>query len=67
MALSRRTRILLCLVVLVVGLPAWIVAATTLVSSLERPHIAIEVAIYVGLGVVWALPFKWLFKGIGRE
>ena len=65
--MSRRTRVLLCLLVLFVGLPAWIIAATVLTSAFERPHIVIEVAIYVALGVIWALPFKWLFKGIGRE
>jgi len=26
----------------------------------------VELAIYIGLGVVWALPFKYIFKGIGQ-
>ncbi|MEM0922829.1 MAG: DUF2842 domain-containing protein [Pseudomonadota bacterium] len=67
MAMSYRTRKMLCLVVLVIGLPAYIITATTLVSVLDRPHILVETAIYLGLGVAWALPLKSLFRGIGRE
>jgi hypothetical protein len=26
----------------------------------------VELAIYVGLGVIWALPFKAVFKGVGQ-
>ncbi|PIP96181.1 MAG: hypothetical protein COW75_11155 [Rhodobacterales bacterium CG18_big_fil_WC_8_21_14_2_50_71_9] len=26
----------------------------------------VELAIYVGLGVVWALPFRAVFLGVGR-
>ncbi|MEL6479696.1 MAG: DUF2842 domain-containing protein [Pseudomonadota bacterium] len=36
-------------------------------SLLDRPHILVESAIYLALGVVWALPFRALFRGIGRE
>ncbi|MEM9971335.1 MAG: DUF2842 domain-containing protein, partial [Pseudomonadota bacterium] len=31
-----------------------------------RPSIWVEFAIYVGLGVIWALPLKAVFKGIGQ-
>jgi hypothetical protein len=31
-----------------------------------RPHIVIEVLIYLGLGVLWAFPLKAVFKGVGQ-
>ncbi len=64
--MSFRLRKFLCAVVLLVGLPIYIVVAATIVSQLERPHIVLEVALYVVLGVLWALPFRGLFRGIGR-
>ncbi len=33
---------------------------------IDRPSILMELAIYVGLGVVWVLPFKSIFLGIGQ-
>ena len=65
--MTYRTRKILSLLLLLVGLPVYIVVAVTVVGLFERPHIAVELAIYVGLGVLWALPFKSVFKGVGRE
>ncbi len=67
MALSYKTRRRLSLLLLVIGLPVYIVVAVNLVELFDRPPILIELAIFVGLGVVWALPFKFIFKGVGRE
>ncbi len=64
--MTYRTRRRLSLVVLVIGLPLYIMAAVWLVDQFERPSILVELAVYVGLGVVWALPFRALFLGIGR-
>jgi len=47
-------------------LPVYIVAAVTVSNLLDRPPMLVELAIYIGLGVVWALPFKYIFKGIGQ-
>ncbi len=66
MALSYKARKRWSLVVLVVGLPLYIVLAITLVGLLPRPSFLLELLIYVGLGIAWALPFKFLFKGIGQ-
>ena len=66
MALSYRTRRRLSLLILLVGLPVYVVVAVTLVGLLDRPSIWVELAIYVGLGVIWALPFKAVFKGVGQ-
>lgn len=67
MGLSYKTRRRLSLLWLVVGLPLYIVAAVSLVNAFERPHILVELLIYVGLGVIWALPLKAIFRGVGRD
>lgn len=66
MALSYKTRRRLSLLVLAVGLPAYIVAAVTLVGLIDRPGVLTELAIYLGLGVAWALPLRRVFLGIGQ-
>lgn len=66
MALSYKTRRRLSLLILLVGLPAYIVVAVTVVNMLDRPPIWAELLIYVALGVVWALPFKFVFTGVGQ-
>jgi hypothetical protein len=66
MALSYKTRKRLSLVILFVGLPLYIIVAVNLVALIERPSILVELLIYVGLGVIWAIPLKFVFKGIGQ-
>lgn len=61
-----KTRKRLSILVLVLGVPAYIVVAVTLVNLFERPPVLLELAIYVGLGVVWALPLKKLFLGVAK-
>ena len=33
---------------------------------IDRQPIWIEVAVYVGLGFLWALPFRKVFRGVGQ-
>lgn len=66
MALSYKARRRWSLVILLVGLPLYIAAAWVLVSWLDRPSVLVEMAIYLGLGVVWALPFRAVFRGVGQ-
>ncbi|MEL6808105.1 MAG: DUF2842 domain-containing protein [Pseudomonadota bacterium] len=66
MALRYKTRKWLALLILVVALPLYIVVALNLVTLFERPSVLVELLIYVGLGVVWAFPLKFVFKGIGQ-
>jgi len=66
MALSYKARRRWSLVILLVGLPAYIVTAVTIVNWLERPSMLVELLVYVALGVIWAFPFKAIFKGIGQ-
>ena len=64
--LSYRARRRLSLLILTVGLPVYIVAAVALVGMFDRPGIWVELMIYVALGVLWALPLRWVFRGVGR-
>lgn len=66
MALKYKTRRRLALLILLVGLPLYVVVAVNVVALFERPPILLELGIYVGLGIVWALPLRSVFKGIGR-
>jgi hypothetical protein len=66
MALSYKARRRWALVILLIGLPLYVVAAVNLVDVFERPSILIELAVYVGLGFLWALPFRFIFRGIGQ-
>jgi hypothetical protein len=66
MAYSYKTRRRLALLILLVGLPLYIVVAANVVDFFDRPGIVVELLIYVGLGILWALPFRAIFKGIGQ-
>lgn len=54
------------LAILLIGLPVYIFAALWAVAQIERPSLWVELAIYVALGLVWALPFRFVFRGVGR-
>ncbi|MEM6889398.1 MAG: DUF2842 domain-containing protein [Pseudomonadota bacterium] len=66
MALSYKSRRRLSLLVLLVGLPLYVVIAVTVVGLFERPPIWLELLIYVALGVIWVFPLKAVFKGVGQ-
>ncbi|WP_127105503.1 DUF2842 domain-containing protein [Pararhodobacter zhoushanensis] len=66
MALSYKARRRLSLLILIVALPLYIVVAVTLVGLIDRPPFLLELAIYIGLGVIWAFPLKAVFKGVGQ-
>lgn len=69
--MDLKTRKRLSLLVLLVGLPAYIIVAVTLMNWMDakwgRQPIWLEVVIYIVLGIVWILPIKRIFTGIGRE
>ena len=66
MALSYKARRGFSLLILLVGLPAYIVVAVSVVNLLDRPAFWVELLIYLGLGVLWAIPFRHVFRGIGQ-
>jgi len=66
MAISYKARRRWSLVILVIGLPLYIVVAVTIMNLIGRPPIWLELLIYAILGILWALPFRFLFRGIGQ-
>jgi hypothetical protein len=47
-------------------MPLYIVVAVNVVALFERPSLLVELLVYVVLGVVWVLPLKGIFKGVGQ-
>jgi hypothetical protein len=37
-----------------------------LIDLFDRPSFLVELVVYVALGIVWALPFRFIFRGIGQ-
>ncbi|MEM9344587.1 MAG: DUF2842 domain-containing protein [Pseudomonadota bacterium] len=66
MALSYKARRRWALFILVVGLPVYIVVAINVIALFDRPPLWLEFIIYVSLGILWAIPLKSIFKGIGQ-
>ena len=64
--LSYKARRRWTLVILLIGLPLYIVAAVTVVGWLERPSIFVELLVYAVLGVIWEIPFRMIFRGVGQ-
>lgn len=68
--MELKTRKRLSLLVLVVLMPLYVVAAVTMMNWLDtqfgRQPILIEVLVYLALGVLWALPFRRVFRGVGK-
>ena len=66
MALAYRTRKRLAILILLVGMPLYIVAAVTVVGLFDRPPLWVEFLVYVGLGLLWIAPLRAIFRGIGQ-
>ncbi len=70
MALGYKARKRWSLVVLLVALPAYIVAAVTLTDWLRARYdgmpMPVELIVFVVLGVVWIVPLKRIFVGVGQ-
>ena len=65
--LSIKLKKRLSLLILLVGLPIYIILSITVLNLLDRPPIIVELVIYLILGILWALPFKYIFRGVGKD
>lgn len=70
MALSLKARKRWTLLILLVALPLYVVVAVNVIdwanAKWGRLPIWAEFFVFVALGILWALPFKPLFKGVGQ-
>jgi len=64
--MSYKLKRRLSLLILVVGLPMYIILIVNLISSFDRPNFVVELLIYLLSGVVWAFPLKSVFRGVGQ-
>ena len=67
MALSYKARRRWSLIILLVGLPLYIVISVNVIDLFGIQNKLIQLIVYVVLGVLWAFPLKSVFKGIGQE
>ena len=65
--MTYKNRKRLALFILVVGMPAYVVFAVTVMSNIDRLPKWLELPTYIFLGIAWAFPFRWVFLGIGKD
>lgn len=66
MALSYKARKRLSILLLVVWMPAYVVIVVSLMNSIARLPTLVEFLAYAVLGILWALPFRAVFRGVGQ-
>ena len=66
MNITYKNRRRISLLLLLVVLPVYVILAINILAFFERPSILLEGIIYLSRGIIWALPFKFIFKGIGQ-
>ena len=66
MALGYKARRRWSLLILLVGLPLYIMLVVSIMNRINIQNGILEFVIYVILGVAWAFPFKNVFRGIGQ-
>ena len=64
--MSYKLKRRLSLLILLVGLPVYIIFIINLISSFDRPNFVVELLIYLLSGVIWAFPLKSVFRGVGQ-
>jgi len=66
MALTHKAKRRWSLLILVVGLPLYIIVAISILALMGRPPIWVELLVYLVLGLLWAVPFRKVFLGVGQ-
>lgn len=66
MALSYKARRRWSLVILLIGMPLYVVVCVTILNLVGPLPALLELLVYIILGVLWILPFKSVFRGIGQ-
>ncbi|MGB0546006.1 MAG: DUF2842 domain-containing protein [Paracoccaceae bacterium] len=64
--MSYKLKRRLSLFILIVGLPIYVILIVNLISSFDRPNFLVELLIYLLSGIVWALPLRSVFRGVGQ-
>lgn len=64
--LSYKARRRWSLVVLLVWLPAYVILIVPLLAMIVDWNIWLRVVIYILAAFVWVVPFRFVFRGVGR-
>ena len=64
--MSYKLKRRLSLFILIVGLPIYVILIVNLISRFDRPNFLVELLIYLLSGIVWALPLRSVFRGVGQ-
>ena len=64
--MSYKLKRRLSLFILIVRLPLYVILIVNLISSFDRPNFLVELLIYLLSGIVWALPLRSVFRGVGQ-
>ena len=64
--MSYKLKRRLSLFILIVGLPLYVILIVNLISSFDRPIFLVELLFYLLSGIVWALPLRSVFRGVGQ-
>lgn len=67
MKMTYRTKRLLALLILLLGLPLYAVLVISGMAFLVNLPTFVELFLYVFFGVVWVIPLKVIFRGIGQS
>jgi len=67
MKIPYKIRRVLSLLILLVGLPLYVFCVVTGMTVLVNLPKFIELIIYVFFGVVWVVPLKFVFRGVGQS
>ena len=70
MALSYKARRRLAFLILLVGMPLYVVLVVGVMGLVYdrfgQLPILLEFVLYIVLGVAWVFPFRVIFRGVGR-
>ncbi len=67
MKIKYKTRRVLSLLILLIGLPFYVVFVVTGMTVLVNLPKFIELFIYLFFGIVWVFPLKFVFQGVGQS
>ena len=65
--MNKGTKKKLAYIVLFVVLPGYIIGVVSLISLFDRLNLWLELGIYIFSGMLWVLPFKFIFKGLATK
>ena len=66
MEIKYKTRRVLSLLILLIGLPIYVICVVTGMTLLVDLPKILELIIYLFFGVVWVFPLKFVFRGVGQ-